>query len=201
MSLRYFVHVSSVSNLSDARYCSGMMVDSLGYNLDENSESRISYKTANEISKWVNGVKFVAEFNNSSSKYINNILDNSFFDAIEIDFKKSISDLKFDPQNIIIKITEPNSIDHKINNYLKSNFPLTQTIVVDNISSSNINKLQALDKSFMIIVNPFDKLENMLKILDKYKYGILLKGSNEIRPGFKDYDTISDILESIEDLS
>jgi len=201
MSLRYFVHVSSVSNLSDARYCSGMMVDSLGYNLDENSESRISYKTANEISKWVNGVKFVAEFNNSSSKYINNILDNSFFDAIEIDFKKSISDLKFDPQNIIIKITEPNSIDHKINNYLKSNFPLTQTIVVDNISSSNINKLQALDKRFMIIVNPFDKLENMLKILDKYKYGILLKGSNEIRPGFKDYDTISDILESIEDLS
>ena len=201
MSLRYFVHVSSVSNLSDARYCSGMMVDSLGYNLDENSESRISYKTANEISKWVNGVKFVAEFNNSSSKYINKVLDNSFFDAIEIDFKKSISDLKFDPQNIIIKITEPNSIDHKINNYLKSNFPLTQTIVVDNISSSNINKLQALDKSFMIIVNPFDKLENMLKILDKYKYGILLKGSNEIRPGFKDYDTISDILESIEDLS
>ena len=201
MSLRYFVHVSSVSNLSDARYCSGMMVDSLGYNLDENSESRISYKTANEISKWVNGVKFVAEFNNSSSKYINNILDNSFFDAIEIDFKKSISDLKFDPQNIIIKITEPNSIDHKINNYLKSNFPLTQTIVVDNISSSNINRLEALDKRFMIIVNPFDKLENMLKILDKYKYGILLKGSNEIRPGFKDYDTISDILESIEDLS
>lgn len=201
MSLRYFVHVSSVSNLSDARYCSGMMVDSLGYNLDENSESRISYKTANEISKWVNGVKFVAEFNNSSSKYINKILDNSFFDAIEIDFKKSISDLKFDPQNIIIKITEPNSIDHKINNYLKSNFPLTQTIVVDNISSSSINKLEVLDKRFMIIVNPFDKLENMLKILDKYKYGILLKGSNEIRPGFKDYDTISDILESIEDLS
>ena len=201
MSLRYFVHVSSVSNLSDARYCSGMMVDSLGYNLDENSESRISYKTANEISKWVNGVKFIAEFNNSSSKYINNILDNSFFDAIEIDFKKSISDLKFDPQNIIIKITEPNSIDHKINNYLKSNFPLTQTIIVDNISSSNINKLEVLDKRFMIIVNPFDKLENVLKILDKYKYGILLKGSNEIRPGFKDYDTISDILESIEDLS
>ena len=201
MSLRYFVHVSSVSNLSDARYCSGMMVDSLGYNLDENSESRISYKTANEISKWVNGVKFVAEFNNSSSKYINKILDNSFFDAIEIDFKKSISDLKFDPQNIIIKITDPNSIDHKINNYLKSNFPLTQTIVVDNISSSSINKLEVLDKRFMIIVNPFDKLENMLKILDKYKYGILLKGSNEIRPGFKDYDTISDILESIEDLS
>lgn len=201
MSLRYFVHVSSVSNLSDARYCSGMMVDSLGYNLDENSESRISYKTANEISKWVNGVKFVAEFNNSSNDYINYVLDNSFFDAIEIDFKKSISDLKFDPKNIIIKISEPNSIDHKINNYIKSNFPLTQTIIVDNISSSNINKLEALDKRFMIIVNPFDKLENVLKILDKHKYGILLKGSSEIRPGFKDYDTISDILESIEDLS
>ena len=149
------------------------MVDSLGYNLDENSESSISYKTANEISKWVNGVKFVAEFNNSSNEYINYVLDNSFFDAIQIDFKKSISDLKFDPQNIIIKISDPNSIDHKINNYIKSNFPLTQTIIVDNISSSNISKLEALDKRFMIIVNPFDKLENVLKILDKNKYGIL----------------------------
>ena len=42
MSLKYFVHVSSISNLSDARYCSGMMVDSLGYNLDENSNNILS---------------------------------------------------------------------------------------------------------------------------------------------------------------
>ena len=41
MSLKYFVHVSSISNLSDARYCSGMMVNSLGFNLDENSKNKL----------------------------------------------------------------------------------------------------------------------------------------------------------------
>ena len=34
MSLKYFVHVSSINNLSDARYCSGMMVNSLGFDID-----------------------------------------------------------------------------------------------------------------------------------------------------------------------
>ena len=77
MSLKYFVHVSSISNLSDARYCSGMMVDSLGYNFDENSNYKISTDFSKEISKWVNGVKFIAEFNNSSIlKYFN--MDTSY---------------------------------------------------------------------------------------------------------------------------
>ena len=71
MSLKYFVHVSSISNLSDARYCSGMMVDSLGYNLDENSNNILSIDSVKEISQWVNGVKFIAEFYNSSEEHIN----------------------------------------------------------------------------------------------------------------------------------
>ena len=49
MSLKYFVHVSSISNLSDARYCSGMMVDSLGYNLDENSNNILSIEKSQTL--------------------------------------------------------------------------------------------------------------------------------------------------------
>ena len=45
MSLKYFVHVSSISNLSDARYCSGMMVNSLGFNLDENSKNKLEIES------------------------------------------------------------------------------------------------------------------------------------------------------------
>ena len=70
MSLKYFVHVSSINNLSDARYCSGMMVNSLGFDLDENSNNKLSTENINDICGWVNGVDFVGEFNNSSSTYI-----------------------------------------------------------------------------------------------------------------------------------
>tara|TARA_B100000579_G_scaffold355058_1_gene310284 strand:+ start:212 stop:817 length:606 start_codon:yes stop_codon:yes gene_type:complete len=201
MSLKYFVHVSSISNLSDARYCSGMMVDSLGYNFDENSNYKISTDTSNEISKWVNGVKFIAEFNNSSTKYINSILDKGFFDAIELNIENTIKGLNFDPKSIIVKISDPNKINYEINDLLSSSFPKVETLIIDNLNLKNIEKLEHIDKKYMLIINPYNDFENVLKFLDKYKYGLLLKGSREIRPGLKDYDSISNILEKIQDLS
>ena len=95
MSLKYFVHVSSISNLSDARYCSGMMVDSLGYNLDENSNNILSIDSVKEISQWVNGVKFIAEFYNSSEEHINIILENEIFDAIQLNIENKIKNINF----------------------------------------------------------------------------------------------------------
>lgn len=201
MSLKYFVHVSSISNLSDARYCSGMMVDSLGYNFDENSNFKISTDTSNEISKWVNGVKFIAEFNNSSTKYINSILDSGFFDAIELNIENTIKGLNFNPKSIIVKISDPNKINYDINDFLSSNFPNVETLIIDNLNFKNIEKLEYIDKKYMLIINPYNDFETILKFLDKYNYGLLLKGSSEIRPGLKDYDSISNILEKIQDLS
>ena len=201
MSLKYFVHVSSISNLSDARYCSGMMVDSLGYNFDENSNFKISTDTSNEISKWVNGVKFIAEFNNSSTKYINSILDKGFFDAVELNIENTIKGLNFDPKSIIVKISDPNKINYDINDFLSSNFPNVETLIIDNLNLKNIEKLEYIDKKYMLIINPYNDFESILEFLDKYNYGLLLKGSSEIRPGLKDYDSISNILEKIQDLS
>ena len=37
------------------------------------------------------------------------------------------------------------------------------------------------------------------KILNKLDLGLLLKGSQEIKPGYKDYDSISDYLEAIDE--
>ena len=201
MSLKYFVHVSSISNLSDARYCSGMMVDSLGYNFDENSNFKISTDTSNEISKWVNGVKFIAEFNNSSTKYINSILDSGFFDAIELNIENTIKGLNFNHKSIIVKISDPNKINYDINDFLSSNFPKVETLIIDNLNLKNIKNLEHIDRKYMLIINPYNDFETILKFLDKYNYGLLLKGSSEIRPGLKDYDSISNILEKIQDLS
>ena len=201
MSLKYFVHVSSISNLSDARYCSGMMVDSLGYNFDENSNFKISTDTSNEISKWVNGVKFIAEFNNSSTKYINSILDKGFLDAVELNIENTIKGLNFDPKSIIVKISDPNKINYDINDFLSSNFPKVETLIIDNLNLKNIKNLEHIDRKYMLIINPYNDFETILKFLDKYNYGLLLKGSSEIRPGLKDYDSISNILEKIQELS
>ena len=113
MSLKYFVHVSSISNLSDARYCSGMMVDSLGYNLDENSNNILSIDSVKEISQWVNGVKFIAEFYNSSEEHINKILENEIFDAIQLNIENKIKNINFNDSKVLIRISNPNEINEK----------------------------------------------------------------------------------------
>ena len=199
MSLKYFVHVSSISNLSDARYCSGMMVDSLGYNLDENSKNILSIDSVKEISQWVNGVKFIAEFYNSSEEYINKILENEIFDAIQLNIENKIKNLNFNDSKVLIRISNPNKINKHTNNFLDENFPKTETLIIDNLSSESINNLGYLDRKFMLIINPYEDISSLISKLEHKNFGLLLKGSNEIRPGLKDYDSLSEFLESIDD--
>ncbi|MEC7850558.1 MAG: hypothetical protein VX968_00020, partial [Bacteroidota bacterium] len=198
MSLKYFVHVSSISNLSDARYCSGMMVDSLGYNLDENSNNILSIDSVKEISQWVNGVKFIAEFYNSSEEHINKILENEIFDAIQLNIENKIKNINFNDGKVLIRISNPNEINENTNKLLDENFPKTETLIIDNLSNESINNLGYLDKKYMLIINPYEDISSLISKLEHKNFGLLLKGSNEIRPGLKDYDSLSEFLESID---
>ena len=199
MSLKYFVHVSTISNLSDARYCSGMMVDSLGYNLDENSNNILSIDSVKEISQWVNGVKFIAEFYNSSEEHINKILENEIFDAIQLNIENKIKNINFNDSKVLIRISNPNEINENTNKFLDENFPKTETLIIDNLSSESINNLGYLDRKYMLIINPYEDISSLISKLEHKNFGLLLKGSNEIRPGLKDYDSLSEFLESIDD--
>ena len=199
MSLKYFVHVSSISNLSDARYCSGMMVDSLGYNLDENSNNILSIDSVKEISQWVNGVKFIAEFYNSSEKHINKILENEIFDAIQLNIENKIKNINFNDSKVLIRISNPNEINENTNKLLDENFPKTETLIIDNLSNESINNLGYLDKKYMLIINPYEDISSLISKIKHNNFGLLLKGSSEIRPGLKDYDSLSEFLESIDD--
>ena len=199
MSLKYFVHVSSISNLSDARYCSGMMVDSLGYNLDENSNNMLSIDSVKEISQWVNGVKFIAEFYNSSEEHINKILENEIFDAVQLNIENKIKNINFNDSKVLILISNPNEINENTNKFLDENFPKIETLIIDNLSSESINNLGYLDRKYMLIINPYEDISSLICKLEHKNFGLLLKGSSEIRPGLKDYDSLSNFLESIDD--
>tara|TARA_B100001778_G_C18589248_1_gene631419 strand:- start:262 stop:867 length:606 start_codon:yes stop_codon:yes gene_type:complete len=199
MSLKYFVHVSSINNLSDARYCSGMMVNSLGFDLDNYSKSKLPVENINEICKWVNGVDFVGEFNNSESNYINRVINKIDFNYISININNTINNIDFDHQKIIIVIPEPNLITSKTNNFLRDNFPDTRILIIDNLTKDSISNLELLSDNYEIIINPLETINSTKKILNKLDLGLLLKGSQEIKPGYKDYDSISDYLEAIDE--
>ena len=199
MSLKYFVHVSSINNLSDARYCSGMMVNSLGFDLDKESKTKLPLENINEICKWVNGVDFVGEFNNSKSNYINEVINELDFNYISVNICNTIKSIDFDHQKIIIVLPEPNLISPGTNNYLRDNFPESRTLIIDNLTKDSISKLELLTDNYEIIINPLETINITKSILNKYDLGLLLKGSQEIKPGYKDYDSISDYLDAIDE--
>ena len=199
MSLKYFVHVSSINNLSDARYCSGMMVNSLGFDLDKESKTKLPLENINEICKWVNGVDFVGEFNNSQSNYINEVINELDFNYISVNISNTIKSIDFDHQKIIIVLPEPNLISPGTNNYLRDNFPESRTLIIDNLTKDSISKLELLTDNYEIIINPLETINITKSILNKYDLGLLLKGSQEIKPGYKDYDSISDYLDAIDE--
>ena len=199
MSLKYFVHVSSINNLSDARYCSGMMVNSLGFDLDKESKTKLPVENINEICKWVNGVDFVGEFNNSQSNYINQVINELDFNYISVNISNSIKSIDFDHQKIIIVLPQPNLISPRTNNYLRDNFPESRTLIIDNLTKDSISKLELLTDNYEIIINPLETINVTKSILNKFDLGLLLKGSQEIKPGYKDYDSISDYLDAIDE--
>ena len=197
MSLKYFVYVSSVNNLSDARYCSAMMVDYLGFDLDENSKNKISVDNITEISSWINGVKLVGEFNRSSCSYINKTLQKTDFSLIQIDISNVCANLNFDYKNIIVKIKDLSEHNNSILSVLKNNFYETEIIIIEKFNESNRIILADLAKKYKVFINPLKSINETKEILKKYNLGLHLYGSDEIRPGFKDYDSLSSVLDEI----
>ncbi len=51
----------------------------------------------------------------------------------------------------------------------------------------------------MLIINPYEDISSIISKIKHNNFGLLLKGSSEIRPGLKDYDSLSEFLESIDD--
>ena len=82
--------------MSDARYCSGMGVDLLGFALNQDKEDAVSAELILEISGWVSGVKFVGEFDHLSSEDVASLLQKLSLDFIETtnlaQIEKNLSD-------------------------------------------------------------------------------------------------------------
>ena len=53
MALKTFVKVSGINNLSDARYCSGMEVNQLGFSIEPSSPNYTDPEKFKEIKGWL----------------------------------------------------------------------------------------------------------------------------------------------------
>ncbi len=193
MALKTFVKINSVNNLSDARYCAGMHVDLLGFDLDMASKNYIDQENFDAITGWTSGAQFVGEFGTSKQDSISNALEDYEIDYVESKDHKVLTSLTTSKGKILnipieaIDNTNWEGIDYIIITAIKD------------FTSEQIAKIKELSTKYKILLGSgitSDNIENILKTTGAY--GIALTAGDEIRPGYKDYDELADILEALE---
>ncbi len=200
MALKTFVKISNISNLSDARYCSGMMVDILGFNIDTSTDDFVSEGDFAEITDWVAGVEFAGEFVTNNVEEIKQGLKNYRIDYIQIKKLEIVEKVGLLGKPIIF-LLEINSEEELVK--LKSNLSyLDELVKMVVIKSQN-------DKMFDQIDSQVGYYNGNIRILKGYgtepsaslsKFpGLELEATAEDRPGYKDYGQIMDVLELIEE--
>lgn len=180
MPLKTFVKVASILNLSDARYCAGMGVDMLGFQAIEGHDNYIKGSQFQEIRGWIAGPQIVAElYGIKDPGELTAIIDNYKPDYLEMGLPE-LSLFTSLPVPIILSVGEKDNLDSLaiMPAYLTSNNPFKTRIPL-------LVKVQSKEDVKLLLENPFVT-------------GIVLKGGAEVKPGLKDYEVISDVLELLE---
>jgi phosphoribosylanthranilate isomerase len=205
MSLKTFVKVSGVNNLSDARYCAGMGVNVLGFNLDPLSHAYVPPEKFNAIREWISGVSLAAEFSLSPAQAIEQQLKNfSPIDYLQIENPFDLSGvMHLDiPLILPVAVEKLNKLE-SIGAYMEEYQEIVRYFLLVSSragsQSPSFEDILKLAEKYPILLEYGLDAENVISLIEHtHLAGIALRGGDEIRPGYKHFDELADILEAIE---
>ena len=187
MPLKTLVKVGSITNLSDARYCAGVGVDMLGFNVVPNSDGYVSPSLYQDIRGWITGPAIVAEVYSSTPLDLTHTLEQYAPAYIETSYEGFLS-MKDAVSLPFIVAAESLSAQQ-----IKSNAGVSYWIV----SAQTADSLKDFAEKLIIRISSADQVSTILA--REPKPGIALTGSTEIRAGFKDYDDLSSIFDLLDE--
>jgi phosphoribosylanthranilate isomerase len=193
--LKTQVKVSSIANLSDARYCAGMGVEWLGFPIQEMSLERFT-----EIRNWLAGVQIVGEFTKSTAEQIRVAVETYNPDVIEIDSSVSLVAI----QSIEIpKMLRVNIDTDNLPAIFAASAPYVSHFLVVGDSVDSLTGMEASVEIWAAQYPIILGLEIPEGDLDEWVeqssiQGIGLVAGQEDRPGFRDFTDLMTILEKLE---
>ncbi len=203
MALKTLVYVRDINNLSDARYAAGMGVELAGFRLDPQDDSALTPDKLKEITGWIAGVKTVGEFGNASPGEAMLLMGDLNLDYLLVPPSWKNDDF-FMPGVSLIRLTviDGKSIDELLAE-TESAPENTEYFVLESSDDVLTHEkkaiIKALSGQYPVILSFGITKENVSELiaLPDLK-GISLKGGDEIRPGYKEFDDLADILEMLE---
>ena len=199
MALRTLVKISSVNNLSVARYCAGMGVNLMGFNLDESSEDYVTIEAFEAITGWISGIKIVGEIQSANVDLIFKSIKDYRLDYLQFTDVTLINEIGRLPLPFIIKINQPDQ--HYIKKILEQFGSSAAWFLVEMpapVSKELLEWLSHQAASYSIILGNNVSADNINDLIDLGFSGFAFAGGNEIKPGYKDFDELADVLEALE---
>lgn len=176
--LKRKVLVKEINNLSDARYCAGMGVNYICFDLNPDSSNFLASEKIKEIKNWLVGISCGVDLSGLS------IIDVELLKELEMDF-------------VVVNPTQLNSLDSSVNYFVNETLENSEgkNCILHNIKENQYD----LVPSNSFVENQWNQNTISQLMEKKHEFGIVLYGGQEARPGFSDYGDLMDILELLED--
>ena len=205
MALKTFLKLNSVNNLSDARYCAGMYVHLMGFSLEKYDKNYLSPDKFKELTDWLSGLEYVAEFQTAHPGNILEIIkDYPGITYIQIQEKAHLQML-VNTGYAMILAQEIRNIDDilQLIAIVPSVKEYDVTLLLNgdflDLPPEFIPHIRALSEQVTVLLGFGIHADTVEDVLEQTRVkGIALSGGDEIKPGFKDFDDLADILEILE---
>ncbi|GAB2792965.1 hypothetical protein GCM10027275_42440 [Rhabdobacter roseus] len=201
------VKISNVTNLSDARYCAGMGVALLGFSIDPADASYVAANKFEEIRSWVAGVQMVAETTQTDPKRILDTLAGYAVDALQVQEPNVLSYLKSElALPLLLRVNVDTYAADELDALMSRYAAYVEYFLLESdhnapLTADWLHSLGQLTTDYPVLVGfGLDEVPTVESLRQQVPAsGLALRGSAEIRPGYKDFGTLMDILEALEE--
>ncbi len=184
------IKISSVNNLTDARYFAAWGVEFLGFDINPESPAFISPPLFKEISEWVEGPQIVLEAGKIVDKdWLHTYLEQNPASIIQWEYG-------YGPIGSFNGF-EVSALQSRNDNLRSENIVIQSTLGINAFSAQDLQYLIDIRDSRSIYLDvPFlhEEWDDFMNLnLD----GLVLRGGLEEKTGFKSYDELDLIFENI----
>lgn len=200
MPLKALVKINEVNNLTDARYVAGMGVDMIGFNIDKKSPLFVGPQKFDEIISWISGVQIIGEIDAFEEIELLETIEIFKVDMIQT---TSIDTFKYLKKHRIPAVFKAFIYEYEKLEFLKLDAMHPEFVLLENhvetISEMESNQIKHLCREFNVLLSFGINSDNVLNLLQTYDLaGFGLFGGDEIRPGYREFDELADVLEKLE---
>lgn len=211
MTLSTRLKIGNVNNLSDARFAAGIGAEFIGFCFELNNPNYINPEKATAISGWLEGPQFVGEFDIQDAEEINTISHLMQLPFVQLrQHHNKLFHEKLNSKVIQMVFLDQFTNAEETEFYLQrqagsvelfllsfENGKAVQDKFLEN--EANQNWLKQVTEKYPAFLNFHFTRENIRSFLAELQpSGINLNGEPEIKPGYRDFDELIDLVELLE---